>query len=105
MVNSGLRVVVAPKWTFVLGPETSLSIPAACVRCGNFELQVGLVTGWTLLRAGIIPCLCRTWKQRFFRHPAPGLVFVLTVLQCGANSFVHGCVLVLASVAGLRTAD
>ena len=31
MVSSGMRVVVAQKQTFVLGPETSLSIPAACV--------------------------------------------------------------------------
>jgi hypothetical protein len=31
MASSGLRVVVAPIWTFVLGPEMSLSIPAACV--------------------------------------------------------------------------
>jgi hypothetical protein len=31
MVSSGLRLVVAPKWTFVLGPETSLGIPAVCV--------------------------------------------------------------------------
>jgi hypothetical protein len=31
MVSSGLRVVVAPKQTFLYYPETSLSIPAACV--------------------------------------------------------------------------
>jgi len=68
-------------------------------------MQVGLETAWALLRGGITPCLCRTWKQRFLSHPPLGLVLVLSFLLSGANSFLHGCVLVLAYVAGLRTAD